>query len=64
MAAPAEPLQTRQIGHTVVRVRGLHEIIVEIQLNHKPGDTVWFETFCLDRCDAGHVHRVRVALGK
>ena len=64
VAAPAELLQTRQIGHIVVRVRGLHETAVTIQLTQKPGDAIWFETFCLDRHDAGHVHRVRVGLGK
>ena len=57
--APAEPLQVRQIGHTVTRVRGLHQSPVRIELTETPGRAVWFETFCLDRNDAGLVHRTR-----
>jgi len=30
---------------------------VSIELSEKPGRTVWFETFCLDRGDTGRVHR-------
>ena len=58
--APAELLQTRQIGHAMARVRGLHDTEVTIELTEKPGKAIWFETFCLDRQDAGHVHRTRV----
>lgn len=60
---PGELLQTRQIGHTIARVRGLHETDVAIELTEKPGSVLWFETFCLDRHDAGHVHRTRVPTG-
>lgn len=59
MQTPAKELQTKQIGHTVVRVRGLHEAPASIELIEKPGSAVWFETFCLDRHDVGRVHRLK-----
>jgi len=58
--APGKLLQTRQLGHTLARVRGLRETEVAIELTDKPGSALWFETFCLDRHDAGHVHRTRI----
>jgi len=62
--APGELLQTRQVGHTIARVRGLHEADVNVELSSRPGPALWFETFCLDRHDAGNVHRVRVRTGR
>jgi hypothetical protein len=62
MAQPAEILQVRQIGHRIVRVRGLHEAAVRIALTETPAGPLWFETYCLDRDDPGHVHRTRAAL--
>jgi hypothetical protein len=62
MRAPATPLQTRQLGHAIIRVRGLHEAAVAIELEKTPGRGIWFETFCLDRRDAGRVHRARIRL--
>ena len=59
MRKSAPHLQTKQIGHTITTVRGLHESPIAIELIEKPADVLWFETFCLDRHDAGHVHRGR-----
>lgn len=57
MEQPARILQTKQIGHTMFRVRGLYETVVTIELTEKPGKAVWLETFCLDRHDVGNLHR-------
>ena len=38
--APAELLQTRQIGHVIARVRGLHHADVTIELTEKPGKAI------------------------
>ena len=62
MQEPGELLQIRQLGHATVRVRGLREADVMVELTEKPGDALWFESFCLDRHDAGHVHRARVRI--
>ena len=62
MANPARILQTKQIGHTVFRVRGLHETTVAVALTEKPGNAVWFETFCLDRRDSGNLQRSKCPL--
>ena len=45
-------------------VRGLHEREVAIELTGQPPATLWFETFCLDRHDAGKVHRVSCPVEK
>ncbi len=55
-ARPASPLQ---IGHTVFAIRGFQQKEILINLVSRPKGTVWFETFTLDRNDAGHVHRAR-----
>lgn len=56
--APAMGLSTVQLGHAIRPVRGLHEREVAIELTGPPPATLWFETYCLDRHDAGKVHRV------
>jgi hypothetical protein len=56
---PAQLLQTRQIGHSITRVRGLHGASVSIELIEKPGPAIWFETFCLDKNDCGKLDRTR-----
>jgi hypothetical protein len=56
---PAQPLQTKQIGHAVFAIRGFATKDISIKLTEKPGEAVWFETFNLDREDAGHVHLAR-----
>ncbi len=58
----AAELQTRQIGHTISFVRGLHRKVVSIELVAKPGGAIWFETFSLDRQDEGRVHRTRAII--
>ncbi|MFO0954820.1 MAG: S8 family serine peptidase [Isosphaeraceae bacterium] len=55
------PRTTWQAGHAVAAVRGLHRRAVRLELTRRPA-ALWFETFCLDRHDAGKVHRVRVDL--
>ena len=42
-------LVTRQIGHAIVPVRGLHEATARIELTENPGDEVWIEVASLDR---------------
>ena len=59
---PAELLQTCQIGHIITKVRGLQETTIHIELIMKPKESIWFETYCLDLFDAGHLHRSRVRL--
>jgi len=60
LAAPAAPLQTRQLGHTIARVRGLHETAIAIALVQPPPATVWLETCCLAPATPAPVHRTRV----
>ena len=61
---PSESLLTKQIGHAIARVRGLHEASISVALVEPPkGDAVWVEAFCLDRHDAGKVHRVKHRIG-
>ena len=61
--ASVSVLRARQLGHAVTRVRGLHETEATVELTRRPEAALWSETFCLDRRDAGHVHRARVRLG-
>jgi hypothetical protein len=56
---PARLLQTKQIGHSIVRVRGLHRTSVSIELVEKPGPAIWFDTFSLDRHDGGRLDRAK-----
>lgn len=49
---------TWQLGHSVVPVPGLHRQTITLELTRK-ADTLWFETFCLDRHDAGKAHHDR-----
>ena len=55
-------LQTRQLGHAITPVRGLHGATVDIALTEPPGEAVWLEAYCLDRGEAGKVVSARVAL--
>lgn len=57
---PAKPLSVRQLGHTIVNVRGLWRRRIEIGLTQSASRGLWLETFCLDRHDQGRVHRLRV----
>lgn len=63
-ATPQDPiiLQTRQIGHAVTPVRGLHGATADIVLTETPGEQVWLEAYCLDRGEAGRVVTARVPL--
>ena len=62
--APAGGYKTIQLGHAAAPVRGLHDREVTIELTGPPPPTVWFETYCLDRHDAGKVHRVSWTAGR
>ena len=59
---PGPGLQIRQIGHAITPVRGLHESAITIELTERPGDSLWIETYSLDRHDPGHVHRAQITL--
>ena len=63
-ATPEKPviLQTRQIGHAITPVRGLHGATADIALAEPPGRTVWLEAYCLDRGTAGQVATARIVL--
>lgn len=61
---PAALLQVKQTGHAIVRVRGLRRAAFRIRVAEKPGRRAWFETFCLDRGDAGRLHRAIAVIGK
>lgn len=52
---PGPSLQTRQLGHTVLAVQGLHESHFAVECSGQPPERVWFEVFCLDlRSDRIH----------
>jgi hypothetical protein len=59
---PAELLRTKQIGHAIARVRGLHRASVSVELIEEPGPSLWIEVYCLDRHDEGRVHRAKTLL--
>ncbi|HJN14778.1 MAG TPA: S8 family serine peptidase, partial [Armatimonadota bacterium] len=48
MESPAAELQTKQIGHGILRARGLRETTTTIRLVERPGPVAWAETYCLD----------------
>jgi subtilisin family serine protease len=54
-------LQTRQLGHAVRAVRGLHESEIEMDCAGSPPAKVWFEVYCLDR-RSPRIHRLAVDL--
>lgn len=54
-------LQTRQLGHAVTAVRGLHESEIEMDCAGSPPAKVWFEVYCLDR-RSPRIHRLAVDL--
>ncbi len=58
---PAQELLTRQIGHAVVVVRGLHSSRVSVELLGAPPEVVYLETFTLDRHDVGNISYSRWA---
>ena len=62
MKNPAPELQTKQIGHTIVKVRGFHKSKISIELIEEPKNKIWFETFCTDLYDVGNLHRTAKSL--
>ncbi len=62
--SPGPSLQVRQIGHVITPVRGLHETAITIELTEPPGESLWVETYSLDRHDPGHLHRTEVTLSQ
>ena len=57
-APSAGGYKTVQVGHVVAPVRGLHDREVAVELTGPPPPALWFEAYCLDRHDAGKVHRL------
>ncbi|MFN7765644.1 MAG: S8 family serine peptidase [Planctomycetaceae bacterium] len=58
---PGPELQTRQLGHAVTSVRGLHESGIAIDCAGAAPAKVWFEVYCLDR-RSPRIHRLMVNL--
>lgn len=56
---PGPELQTRQLGHAIVPVRGLHQRQATITCSNPIPPTLWFEVFSLDR-RSKTIHRTRV----
>lgn len=67
-AAPEGRLQkpiilvTRQIGHTIGPVRGLHATRFAIELTEKPQGDVWLQVCTLDRHGSDEVDTVRIPI--
>lgn len=59
LARPIE-LRTRQLGHAITAVRGLHSTEVEIELAHEPAAGIWLQTYSLDFHGNDMAHTVRV----
>lgn len=51
LTQPVPQLQIRQVGHTLVPVRGFYHKEIHIQLVEQPKRSLWFEVYCLDRHD-------------
>lgn len=60
---PGPELQTKQLGHAIAPVRGLHENRLTIACSGPIPETVWLETFCLDRRSKS-IHRSVISLAK
>mgnify|MGYP003940414117 CR=1 FL=1 len=58
VAVPLSVLVTRQIGHVVTKVRGLHEATVEIALTEDPPRDIWVEVTSLDLTGSAHAETV------
>jgi len=55
-------LRTRQLGHAVGPVRGLHAVTFKIELAERPGDEVWAQVCTLDRHGSGLADTARIRL--
>ena len=57
-------LVTRQLGHAIGPVRGLHGAVLEIELASAPAREVWVQVCALDRHGSGETDTVRVSLSR
>jgi len=55
-------LVTRQVGHSIRPVRGLHDATFEVELTEKPGEFVWAQACTLDHHGSVEVDTVRIRL--
>ncbi len=55
-------LVTRQIGHTIVPVRGLHETTFALEFTEKPGKAVWLQICSLDWKGSAEVQTVKIPI--
>jgi len=53
-------LVTRQIGHAIRAVRGLHETELSVELTERPGGDLWAQVCTLDRHGSPEVDTVRI----
>ena len=53
-------LVTRQLGHAIGPIRGLHETTFEIELTEAPPARLWVQVCTLDRHGSGEVETVAV----
>jgi len=53
-------LITRQIGHSICSVRGLHSATLEIELVEKRSETIYIQVCSLDRHGSDQVETIKI----